>query len=419
MGVFEQAQIGQGVFDLGAFKKAQAAVHAVRDAGVEQRGFHHPALGVAAVEHGDFLVVHALAVQLADFIDHPLRFGVVAGGLEHAHGLARARVGAQVFAQTLAVVRDELVGRVQDVAAAAVVLLELDLVLHPKLAHEVGHVAHARAAKGVDALVVVAHGKQGVGAVAVLRQRAEHLEPGVLQLVGVLELVDQDVAKATLVVLAHRGVVAQDFIAAQHQLTKVHHAFALALRFVQGVELDLFSRLFVARHHVGRAQAIFFAAADEVLHLLGRVTVGVDVVLLAQALDRRELVLSVENLKGLRQTRHHMVGAQKPVAQAVEGADPHAAHIHRQHGREPRHHFFRGLVGEGHSQDTCRPNLRGLQQPSDARGQDPGLARARASQDQRRLGRQGDGSGLFGIEALDQGRGGGGIKQHTPIVGSL
>ena len=419
MGVFEQAQIGQGVFDLGAFKKAQAAVHAVRDAGVEQRGFHHPTLGVAAVKHGNFLVVHALAVQLADFIDHPLRFGVVAGGLKHAHGLARARVGAQVFAQTLAVVRDELVGRVQDVAAAAVVLLELDLVLHPKLAHEVGHVAHARAAKGVDALVVVAHGKQGVGAVAVLRQRAEHLEPGVLQLVGVLELVDQDVAKAALVVLAHRGVVAQDFIAAQHQLTKVHHAFALALRFVQGVELDLFSRLFVARHHVGRAQALFFAAADEVLHLLGRVTVGVDVVLLAQALDRRELVLSVENLKGLRQTRHHMVGAQKPVAQAVEGADPHAAHIHRQHGREPRHHFFRGLVGEGHSQDTCRPNLRGLQQPSDARGQDPGLARARTGQDQRRLSRQGDSGGLFGIEALDQGRGGGGIKQHTPIVGSL
>ena len=407
------------MFDFGAFKKAQAAVHAVGDASVEQRGFHHPALGVAAVEHRDFLVVHAFAVQLADFIDHPLRFGVVAGGLKHAHGLARARVGAQVFAQALAVVRDELVGRVQDVAAAAVVLLKLDLVLHPELAHEVGHVAHACAAKGVDALVIVAHREQGVGAVAILRQRAEHLEPSVLQLVGVLELVDQDVSKTALVVLTHRGVVAQHLVAAKHQFTKVHHALALALRFVQGVELDFFARLFVACDHIARAQALFFAAADEVLHLLGRVAVGVDVVLLAQALDRRELVLGVEDLKGLRQTRQDVVGTQKTVAQAVEGADPHAAHIHRQHGREPRHHLFGGLVGEGHGQNTGRPHLRGLQQPRDAGRQHPGLARARTGQDQRRLGRQGHGGGLFGIEALGQGRSGGGIKQHTPIVGSL
>ena len=387
VGVFEQAQIGQGVFDFGALKKAQAAVHAVSDAGVEERGFHHPALGVAAVEHGDFLVVHALAVQLADFVDHPLRLGVVAGGLEHPHRLARARVGAQVFAQTLAVVRNQVVGRVQDVAAAAVVLLELDLVLHTELANEVGHVAHARAAEGVNALVVIAHGKQGVGAVPVLRQRAQELEPGVLQLVGVLKLIDQDVAKAALVVLAHGGVVAQHLVAAQHQLTKVHHALALALRFVQGVELDFFARFFVARHHIGRAQTVFFAAADEVLHLLGRVTVGVDVVLLAQALDGRELVLGVQDLKGLGQTGQHVVGAQKPVAQAVEGADPHATHIDRQHGREARHHFFGGLVGEGHRQHASRPDLPGLQQPRDAGRQHPRFARASTSQNQCRLGR--------------------------------
>jgi hypothetical protein len=44
-------------------------------------------------------------------------------------------------------VADQRVGRIQDVAVAAVVLLQLDLVLHVELAHEVGHVAHARAAK--------------------------------------------------------------------------------------------------------------------------------------------------------------------------------------------------------------------------------------------------------------------------------
>ena len=109
---------------------------------------------------------------------------------------------------------DELVGRVQDVAEAAVVLLQLDLLGHAEFAHKVGHVANPRAAEGVNALVVVAHrqhaaaghdrtGCQVLGAVA-----GEHLDPGVLQLVGVLELVDQDVTKAALVVFSDGILVA-------------------------------------------------------------------------------------------------------------------------------------------------------------------------------------------------------------------
>ena len=224
---------------------------------------------------------------------------------------------------------DQLVGRIEDVADAAVVLLQLDLVLHPELAHEVGHVAHARTAEGVDALVVVADREHRVARrrEPFERRRAEHLDPGVLQTVGVLKLVDQDVFEAALVVLAHGVVVAQNLVAAQHQLTKIHHAFALALLFVQRVQLDLFARLFVARHHVARALAVFLAAADEVLHLLGRITLVVHIELFAQALDGRELVLRVEDLEGLRQVGQLVVRAQEAVAQAVEGADPHAAHV--------------------------------------------------------------------------------------------
>ena len=215
VGVLQQAQIRQRVLDLGALEEAQAAVHAVGHGGVEERGFHHAALRVAAVEHGHLHLGHVFARELLHLVDHPLRFGEVAGGLVHAHRFARAGVGAQVLAQAVGVVADQLVGRVEDVAAAAVVLLQLDLVAHVELAHEVGHVAHARAAKRVDALVVVAHGKHRVARTrqAFERRRAEHLDPGVLQAVGVLELVDQDVAKAPLVVLAHRVVVAQHLVA--------------------------------------------------------------------------------------------------------------------------------------------------------------------------------------------------------------
>ena len=214
--VLQQAQVGQRMLDLGAFEKAQAAIDPVRHAGVEQRRLDDPALRVAAIQHRDLLAIHAIAHQLAHLVDHPLRLGQVAGRLDHAHRLARALVGAQVLAQALGVVADQRIGAVQDVAVAAVVLLELDLVLHVELAHEVGHVADPRAAKRIDALVVVAHGQHAArgaevrvtGHGGIAAATGQQLDPGVLQLVGVLELVDQDVAEPPLVMFADRIVVA-------------------------------------------------------------------------------------------------------------------------------------------------------------------------------------------------------------------
>jgi hypothetical protein len=100
-------------------------------------------------------------VQLLNFFDQPLGLGEVAGGLHHPHRLARPRFGAEVFPQAFGVVGDQLIGGIQDVAKAAVVALQFDDLLHAELALEVGHVADLRAAKSVDALVVVAHGHHG------------------------------------------------------------------------------------------------------------------------------------------------------------------------------------------------------------------------------------------------------------------
>ena len=42
------------MFDLSPLEKPQATVHAVRYARIEQGGFNHSALGIAAVEDGNF-----------------------------------------------------------------------------------------------------------------------------------------------------------------------------------------------------------------------------------------------------------------------------------------------------------------------------------------------------------------------------
>ena len=77
--------------------------------------------------------------------------------------------------------------------------------------------------------------------------------------------------------------------------------------------------------HVTRAHALFLAARNEVLQLFGRKALIVHVVLFAQALDRRELVLRIQNLERLRQTRCLVVRAQQA-----------------------------GCTGRGRCQSTCR-----------------------------------------------------------------
>ena len=82
--------------------------------------------------------------------------------------------------------------------------------------------------------------------------------------------------------------------------------------------------------------------------------------------------------------------AQEAVGEAVEGADPQAARIHRQHRREPRDHLARGLVGERDRQHAARRDVPGLDQPGDARREDAGLAAAGARQHERMPFGQGD-----------------------------
>jgi len=97
--------------------------------------------------------------------------------------------------------------------------------------------------------------------------------------------------------------------------------------------------------------------------------------------------------------------AQETVAQAVERAHPHATGVDRQLRREAGQHLARSLVGEGDRQQPGRAASPRLDQPGDARGEDAGLAGARAGEDQRVLVGQGDGGELFGIEVVEEGHG--------------
>ncbi len=352
-------------------------------------------LRVGAIEERHLGKRHALAMQCLHLVHDEARFLVVVGRSVHAQLLALALRGPQVLAQARLVLLDDRVGGVEDVALRAVVLLELHHLLHAEVADELVHVADFGASEPVNRLIVVAHREH-----APVRA-GEHLDPLVLQLVGVLELVHQDVAEAVLVVLQQVQVLGERLEGAQQELGEIDHALAIALRVVVGVEGDHAAREFVARLHRVGAQPRFLAVVDEILQLARREFLLVQALRLGQALDERLLVAGIEDLEKLRQARVAMMRAQQPVAEPVERAHPHAARVDRQHRRKPRQHLARRLVGEGDREDSRRAHLAALDQVRDARGEDARLAAARAGEDERGFARQGDGLVLLGIEVRE------------------
>ena len=255
LGRGDQAQIRERMLDLGALEKAHAAVDAIGKARAEQRMFEDPRLRVRSIEQGDLVQRHAVGRKSLHHIDDERRLVVIAGRRKRADELALAFARPQILAQPRLVVADERVGRVEDVPVRAVILLELDqldrLLGRGEVALELLHVGDLRAAESVDRLVVVAHGEhRGV-------RTRQHPQPLVLQRVRVLELVDQQVREAPLVVSAQRVVAGEQLVAAQQELREVDRAFALAHLVVERVVLDLPAREIVARLDHVRPQALF------------------------------------------------------------------------------------------------------------------------------------------------------------------
>ncbi|EEG32406.1 hypothetical protein NEIFLAOT_02510 [Neisseria flavescens NRL30031/H210] len=284
------------MFDFLAFVKAQAAVDFVGDAAAEQALFDDAGLGIAAVEDGDFVQIPAFAFEGFGFVnDEPGFFEVGKGGVV-ADFVACFGVGAQVFAEAFVVVFDNGVGGSKDIADGAVVLFKFDGRVDVELFHQCGHIADVRASEPVNALVVVADGKYR-------RVAARHqFQPRVLQFVGILELVNENVVEAVLVVPAQYFIVLQHFVAAEHKLGEINHAFALADFVVFGVTLNYAARMRIGRTQHGSAQTGFFLRVDKALQRTRRDDFFGDVEAFEQAFDEGKLVAAVEDLKGRRQT---------------------------------------------------------------------------------------------------------------------
>ena len=146
--------------------------------------------------------------------------------------------------------------------------------------HKVSHIAHSGSAKRIDTLIIIAHCKDRTVVAT------EHFDPRILKPIGVLELIDQQMLKAPLIMLFKCRVVSQQLIRTKHQFSKIHNPFSIALLFIEVVQLDPLFGVRVIHRQVLGPFGLLFCCSDEPLQLFGREPFFIHTELLAKSFDR-------------------------------------------------------------------------------------------------------------------------------------
>ena len=395
--VHDHLEVGHDVADLGTVEESRAAHNLVGHARAQEHIFEDTRLGVGAVEHGDIVVTRALGVQLFDLAGNPAALVALVACLEGLDLLAVALGRKQALVLALRVVTHHGVGGAQDMARGAVVLLQLNGLAVFKVLLKVQDVGDVGAAPAVNGLVVVAHDHE------VLVLGGQQVGDLVLDVVGVLILVDANVAEALLVLVEHLGAGTQQLERAHEQVVEVHGVggaqAALQLQVdlrglfvvgavggfehVLGPDHGVFGRADLAANHVDGELLLLDA---ERLHNVAHHALGIVVIV------NGELTGVAQQVGVLAQHAH---------AHGVEGAHPHAAGAVGDERRQTLAHLGRSLVGKRDCQDLPGLNAQITEHVRNAEGQDAGLTRAGAGKDQQRtLGGQ-DRLALGGVEAVD------------------
>ena len=229
--LMDHAQIGDRVADLGALVEARAADHAVRQAEIDEALLEGAGLEARPHQHGDVVEAAAGALMGLDLLADEARLLLVVPQGRDAHPAAVLALGPERLAEARAVVRDQARGGAQDVPGRAVVALEPHHARAREILLEAQDVADLGAAPAVDRLVVVADAGD------VLVRLGEQPQPQILRDVGVLILVDQQRAKAPLIVGKDVRLLAEQRQAVQQKVAEIAGVQRQQALLIGGVEL--------------------------------------------------------------------------------------------------------------------------------------------------------------------------------------
>ena len=311
-------------------------------------------------------------MQLLYLRTNPAALVALVRRLEHADLLAVTRGGEQMLLLAARVVRHHGVGRRQDMARRAVVLLKTHHLGLGIVLLKVEDVLDVGATPAVNRLVVVAHHHE----VAVLG--SQEVGNGVLGLVGVLVLVHADLAEALLIAVQHLGMLGEQLVRTGEQVIEVHRIGAreAALELCIDARGLLVGGAVGLQGHLLRRNEGVLCVADDGADGVERVLLWVDVEVSHDVAHQTAGVIVVVDGEVGAVAKKLRVFAQDAHAHGVERADPHAARAGHQLGKALAH-LCRGLVGEGDGQDLPGAHALVANHVSDAIRQHARLARAR------------------------------------------
>ena len=344
--VDHQLEVGHNVANLRAVKEACATHDLVRHTRTQEHVFEDARLRVGAVEDRDVVVARAGVVQLLYLRADPTALVALVRRLEHADLLAVARGGEQVLLLAARVVRHYGVGRRQDMARRAVVLLKTHHLGLGVVLLKVEDVLDVSAAPAVDGLVVVAHHHE----VAVLG--CQEVGDGVLGLVGVLILVHADLTEAFLIAVQHLGMLGEQLVRTGEQVIEVHRIGAreAALELcIDARGLLVGGAVGLQGHLLGRDEGVL-CVADDGADGVERVLLWVDVEVSHDVAHQAAGVVVIVDGEVGAVAQKLRILAQDAHAHGMKRANPHATRAGHQLGKALAH-LCRGLVGEGDGQD--------------------------------------------------------------------
>ena len=195
----DQAEVGEGVADLGPLIEAKAADDLVGEADGDEPLLELAGLELGADEDGAVVERTAAAEVRLDLLADAARFLRPVPDADDLDPVALVDLGPQRLAEPAGIVGDEAGGGGEDVRGRAIILLEPDDLGPGEVGFEAEDVGDLRPAPRIDRLVVVAD------AAKVATRLGEQLQPFILAGVGVLIFVDQDVAEALAIAFEDVG----------------------------------------------------------------------------------------------------------------------------------------------------------------------------------------------------------------------
>jgi hypothetical protein len=295
--------------------------------------------------------------------------------------------------------RDNAACRRQDLRGGTIVFLEPHNQRAWEIALEFENVADLGAAPAVDRLIVVADATQ---IAMTLRQEPQ---PQILREVGVLVFVDQQIAKALLVIGEDLGVTAEQRQIMEQKIAKIDRIDGREALLIIAIERDRAAVRPVAHLHRRNPfghEAAVLPALDNAEQGARRPALLVDIRRGDDLLQQAELVIGVEDRKARGQPDRLGMASQNAGGERVKRAEPDALGGTADHRLEPLAHLARRLVGKRHGQHLAGIGAAACQNVREAGSQHAGFSRPGTGQHQHGAIRRCNGLRLRLVERCEQ-----------------